>query len=62
MAYIRTNEDYDRAMGIMPSDEERRALEELRSAEADPGYCNPRKAKRLYEAEAEVRRLGLKVE
>jgi len=59
MAYIRTNEDYDRSLGIDPTMAKDSALRELRAARADPGYCNPFKAKRLAEAEEEARALGV---
>lgn len=59
MAYIRSNDDYDRAMGVDPDAARAAARRELRSASDDPGFCNPIKARRLAEAEEECRRLGI---
>ena len=54
MAYIRSNGDWDRAMGISPH--ESKVQEELKRRGVDYGVCNPRKAKLAAEIEAEVRR------
>lgn len=55
MAYIRTNDDYDRAMGFDPVARRAQLKKELK--EADQGYCNPIKAKHIAELEEELRNL-----
>ena len=55
MAYIRTNDDYDRACGIDP--DARRAELRRQIREYDVGVCNPRKVKELAEMEEELRLL-----
>jgi hypothetical protein len=52
MAYIRSNDDYDRACGIDPV--KRRADLRREIANYDVGVCNPRKVKELAELEEEL--------
>lgn len=54
MGYIRSNEDYYESLGY--SSKEARVQAALDSANIDYGYCNPRKAKAAWEAEAAIRK------
>jgi hypothetical protein len=58
MAYIRTNDDYDRSLGIDP--DRRRAQLRREIDNYDVGFCNPRKAKELAELEGELASLEKK--
>lgn len=53
MGIIRTNEDWDQAMGI--SSIESKIQKRLEAEGIDYGYCNPIKAKRASELEEEIR-------
>jgi hypothetical protein len=55
MAYIRSDEDYYRSLGIDPKAALARAKRDL--ANSDEGYCNPIKAKFYAEAEETVKEL-----
>ena len=54
MGYIRSNEDWDRAMGISPH--EARVQAALDKRGVDYGVCNPIKAKFAAGVEEEIRR------
>jgi hypothetical protein len=54
VAYIRSNEDWYRSMGISPF--EVKVQDELDRRGVDYGVCNPIKAKRAAEVEEEIRR------
>jgi len=53
MAYIRTNEDYYRSLGM--STENAKVQVEMDKRGVDAGYCNPRKAKEYAQVENEVK-------
>jgi hypothetical protein len=53
MAYIRSNEDYDRSIGL--SAKESRVQSEMNRRRVDYGVCNPIKAKIAAEEEDEIR-------
>ena len=51
MAYIRTNEDYERATNQPVTYDGNKLIRSSSTKEPDPGYCNPRKAKDYAEWE-----------
>ena len=57
MGYIRSNEDYYESCGMSPANARRQVLKDKLMGNADPGVCNPGKAKEYAEKEDEVDKL-----
>lgn len=54
MSYIRSDEDYYINCGMCPANAKRQVLKDKLMGNIDPGFCNPRKAKKYAEKEDEV--------
>lgn len=55
MGYIRSNEDYFRALGYSPEDAMVAGVMADRGISDDDGFCNPLKLRQVKEAREEIR-------